>query len=33
MIKLQKLKLTEVVNQIDSFKKGKVVSDKQVVSL
>ena len=31
--KVTQIKLTEVVNQIDSLKKGKVVSDKQVVSM
>ena len=31
--KVTQIKLTEVVNQIDGLKKGKVVSDKQVVSM
>ena len=31
--KITKIKINEVVNQADSLKKGKVVSDKQVVSL
>ena len=31
--KVTQIKLTEVINQIDSLKKGKVVSDKQVVSM
>ena len=31
--KVTQIKLTEVMNQIDGLKKGKVVSDKQVVSM
>jgi len=31
--KVTQIKLTEVVNQIDGLKKGKIVSDKQVVSM
>ena len=31
--KVTQIKLTEVVNQMDSLKKGKIVSDKQVVSM
>ena len=31
--KVTQIKLTEVVNQIDKMKKGKIVSDKQVVSM
>ena len=31
--KVTQIKLTEVINQIDEVKKGKVVSDKQVVSM
>jgi len=31
--KVTQIKLTEVMNQIDGLKKGKIVSDKQVVSM
>jgi hypothetical protein len=31
--RVTQIKLTEVINQIDGLKKGKVVSDKQVVSM
>ncbi len=30
---ITKIKLSEAINQVDTIKKGKIVKDKQVVSL